>query len=74
MGRMSSPAAPASPLASPGPWDLVSSAYAEEIVPQFSPYAEDALRLAGVAGGARVSLPSVGRTAPTGGSSATANS
>src|SRR6185436_8525892 len=53
-GPMSNPAAPASPLASSGPWDLVSSAYAEELVPQLSPYAEDALRLAGVADGARV--------------------
>jgi ubiquinone/menaquinone biosynthesis C-methylase UbiE len=44
----------ASPLAAPGPWDLVASAYALEVVPQFEHFARDALRIAGVAPGARV--------------------
>ena len=32
-------------------WNLVASAYAEEVVPLFSRYAEDALRIAGVGAG-----------------------
>jgi ubiquinone/menaquinone biosynthesis C-methylase UbiE len=40
-----------SPLASPGPWDLVSAAYAEEVVPVFTRYAEDALSRARVGRG-----------------------
>jgi len=51
---MSSPDAPANPLAAPEPWDLVSSGYAEELAPRLRLYAEDALQLAGVSGGARV--------------------
>jgi ubiquinone/menaquinone biosynthesis C-methylase UbiE len=47
-------AAPPSPLATPEPWDLVSGAYAEEIVPQFELFAADALRLADVTAGSRV--------------------
>ncbi|HEY5920697.1 MAG TPA: class I SAM-dependent methyltransferase [Kofleriaceae bacterium] len=34
-----------SPLAVPMPWDLVSSAYAEEVVPMFEAFAREALRL-----------------------------
>ncbi len=41
-------------MASPLPWDLVSSAYAEEIVPVFEDYARDALRLAKVPAGAPI--------------------
>lgn len=37
-----------SPLAAPGPWDLVASAYTEELVPQFERFAGEALRLASV--------------------------
>ena len=40
-----------SPLATPLPWNLVSAAYAAEIVPQFERYAADALRLADVGPG-----------------------
>src|SRR5687768_15750521 len=47
-------AAPPSPLATPEPWDLVSGAYAEEIVPQFELFAADALRLADVKAGSKV--------------------
>lgn len=43
-----------SPLASPEPWDLVSAAYAEEVVPQFTLFAKDAWRLAALPRGARV--------------------
>jgi ubiquinone/menaquinone biosynthesis C-methylase UbiE len=39
------------PMATPLPWDLVSSAYAAEIVPSFEAYARDALRLAAVPAG-----------------------
>ena len=46
--------APPSPLAHPEPWTLVSAAYAEEVLPEFTHYAEEALRLAGVSEGARV--------------------
>ncbi|CAN5789880.1 methyltransferase domain-containing protein [soil metagenome] len=42
------------PMATPLPWDLVSSAYAEEIVPVFEDYARDALRLAQTPAGAPV--------------------
>ncbi|MEO7093780.1 MAG: class I SAM-dependent methyltransferase, partial [Polyangiales bacterium] len=42
------------PMASPVPWDLVSSAYAAEVVPSFEPYARDALRLAAVPAGAPI--------------------
>jgi ubiquinone/menaquinone biosynthesis C-methylase UbiE len=41
-------------MAMPGTWDLVSSAYAEEIVPMFELYARDALRFAAPPAGARV--------------------
>src|SRR5436190_855542 len=43
-----------SPLANPASWDLVSSAYAEEIVPVFEQYVRDALRLAAPPPGSRV--------------------
>jgi SAM-dependent methyltransferase len=45
-----------SPLATPLPWDLVSTDYAAEVVPHFEQFAREALRLAGVTGrtGARV--------------------
>src|SRR3954470_1980474 len=46
--------APASPMATPVTWDLVSSVYAEEIVPVFEQYARDALRLAAPLAGARI--------------------
>jgi ubiquinone/menaquinone biosynthesis C-methylase UbiE len=51
---MTAPQPPQSPLASPEAWNLVSGAYAEEIVPQFQLFAEEALRLADVRAGARV--------------------
>lgn len=41
-------------MATPVPWDLVASAYAEEIVPVFEQYARDAIRLAAPQSGARV--------------------
>lgn len=43
-----------SPLSSPVPWDLVSSAYADEVVPMFEHYATEALRLANAVTGARI--------------------
>lgn len=43
-----------SPMSTPMPWDLVSSAYSDEIVPMFERYASDALRLAAPATGARI--------------------
>src|SRR5258708_151159 len=43
--------APPSPLATPAPWNLVSSAYEIDIRPQFERFAADALRLAGVTSG-----------------------
>lgn len=46
--------APRSPLATRRPWDLVADAYAAELVPQFTPYAEAALALARPAAAARV--------------------
>lgn len=42
------------PLATALPWDLVSSAYAAEIVPVFEAYARDALRLAATPPGAEI--------------------
>lgn len=46
--------ATSSPLSTPLPWDLVSSAYADEVTPMFEPYARDALRLAGPPPGSRI--------------------
>jgi SAM-dependent methyltransferase len=46
--------APPSPLATPLPWNLVSSAYDADIRPQFELFAADALRLANVAPGQTV--------------------
>jgi ubiquinone/menaquinone biosynthesis C-methylase UbiE len=43
-----------SPLSTPAPWNLVAADYAEELVPVFSNFAADALRLAQLAPGARV--------------------
>jgi len=43
-----------SPLGTPMPWDMVSSAYAEETEPVLAPFAHDALRLAAPPPGARV--------------------
>jgi SAM-dependent methyltransferase len=43
-----------SPLAAPLPWNLVATAYADEIVPKFEAYARDALRLAAAPAGSRV--------------------
>jgi SAM-dependent methyltransferase len=43
-----------SPLASPGPWDLVASAYADEVVPQFEHFARAAIKLAGLPARANV--------------------
>jgi len=42
------------PLATPEPWDLVASAYAEEVMPMFTAFAREALRLAEVSQGTRV--------------------
>ena len=42
------------PLAAPPVWDVVSPAYAEEVVPLFTPFAEHALRLADVREGQSV--------------------
>lgn len=42
------------PIALPQTWDLVSSAYADEVTPGFEAYAIDALDLVGVEAGARV--------------------
>jgi SAM-dependent methyltransferase len=49
---MTSPAPP-SPLATPRPWDLVSSDYAAELAPFFTRFAEDALARIALAPGAR---------------------
>lgn len=46
--------APPNPLASPEPWDLVSSAYNDEVRPMFERFSENALELAGVGAGQRV--------------------
>ena len=42
------------PLASPATWDLVASAYAEDVMPMFATFAREALRLAAVGAGTRV--------------------
>lgn len=47
-------AAPKGPLATPDAWDLVSGGYVTEIVPTFTRYAEDALRITGLRPGERV--------------------
>jgi ubiquinone/menaquinone biosynthesis C-methylase UbiE len=46
--------APVSPLATPMAWDLVTEGYVTEIVPTFTFYAKDALRIADVKRGERV--------------------
>jgi len=43
-----------SPLATPAPWSLLASAYEAEVLPTFQPFAQEALRLAGVPAGGRV--------------------
>lgn len=43
-----------SPLAAPEAWNLVSPGYVDIVVPQFEPFARDALDLAGVGAGTRV--------------------
>lgn len=43
-----------SPLATPGPWNTVSAAYAVELVPVFEQYARRALELAALAEGADI--------------------
>jgi ubiquinone/menaquinone biosynthesis C-methylase UbiE len=45
---------PASPLATPEAWNLVTPGYVDIVVPQFEPFARDALDLAGVSEGWRV--------------------
>jgi ubiquinone/menaquinone biosynthesis C-methylase UbiE len=45
---------PGSPLGTPQPWDLVASAYTEDVAPIFELFARDALRFADVAAGDRV--------------------
>jgi SAM-dependent methyltransferase len=47
-------AAPPSPLATPLPWDLVSTAYEQEIRPRFEAFAADALRRAAPPPGGRI--------------------
>jgi SAM-dependent methyltransferase len=47
-------AQPPSPLASPGPWDLVAAAYTEEVVPQFELFAREAIKLANLPAHANV--------------------
>ena len=44
----------ASPLAAPGPWDLVASAYTAELIPHFERYSREALRLAELAPASRI--------------------
>jgi SAM-dependent methyltransferase len=44
----------ASPLATPLAWELVATEYVTELVPYFTRFAQDALRLAGVTAGTRV--------------------
>jgi ubiquinone/menaquinone biosynthesis C-methylase UbiE len=44
----------ASPMATPLPWDLVSGAYNDEVVPQFEHFARDAIRLAEAPPGSRI--------------------
>jgi ubiquinone/menaquinone biosynthesis C-methylase UbiE len=43
-----------SPLATPVPWDLVAPAYAEEVVPLFEHFAQEALRLVAPPAGSRI--------------------
>src|SRR5262245_21145739 len=43
-----------SPLANPQPWDLVSSAYADEVVPMFEAFSREAMRLVAPAPGSRI--------------------
>ncbi|WP_437281628.1 methyltransferase domain-containing protein [Sorangium sp. So ce375] len=45
---------PPSPLATPAAWNLVAGDYATDVLPLFERYSADALRLAGLAPGARV--------------------
>ncbi len=45
---------PPSPLSTPLPWNLVTSAYVEDVVPHFSLFARDALAMAGVKPGEQV--------------------
>lgn len=45
---------PPSPLAAPPAWNLVASAYAADVVPQFEAYAREALRLAAPPPGGRL--------------------
>jgi ubiquinone/menaquinone biosynthesis C-methylase UbiE len=45
---------PPSPLATPEAWNLVAPGYVELVIPQFEPFANDALNLAGVSEGSRV--------------------
>jgi len=49
-----SDAAPASPLGTAEPWDLVATAYETDVLPYFTLYARDALARAAVGPGARV--------------------
>ena len=43
-----------SPLAAPGPWDLVAPAYSVDLVPQFENYSREALQLAALAPSSRI--------------------
>jgi SAM-dependent methyltransferase len=43
-----------SPFSAPGPWDLLASAYEEEVLPGFRFFGEEALRLAAPPAGARL--------------------
>lgn len=52
-GAMTDPK-PASPLSKPEPWSLVAPHYAEDVVPLFEGFAEEALRLAEVTQASRV--------------------
>ena len=45
---------PVSPFATPMPWDLLASAYEEEVLPGFRVFVESALRLAAPSAGARL--------------------
>ncbi|MDQ3262844.1 MAG: hypothetical protein M3Y59_04170 [Myxococcota bacterium] len=45
---------PPGPLSTPLPWNLVTSAYVEDLVPHFSLFARDALAMAGGKPGERV--------------------
>ncbi len=46
--------APAGPLSTVEPWNLVADAYAAELVPQFERYSRDALRLSQLSPGAHI--------------------